>query len=219
MKKKCALLIAMTMLLTSFACACKEEEETTKKKKTTKKTTVESIEDPTEEPTEEPTEDTTETTDESIQETIRGSELEGYNPDIYFTIYDREGHTIEESIFAEHKLTMINFWEPWCGPCVSEMPELERLYEDYQDQGLLIIGVYSTDNMEEEVEQVLQNAGTTYPICFYDPAFDPYQSGYVPTTIFVDENGHVYTVEYNETYVIGGKDYDTWVTYVERFLA
>lgn len=219
--KKCAQILALTLCLTSMVCACSKQEETTKKKKkpTTEVTTEATTEATTEETTEATTEPTTEeTTEETSQETMRG-DTEGYTPDMYFTLLDRDGNVIDESVFAEHKLTMINMWEPWCGPCVGEMPELEKLYEDYKDQGLLIIGIYSSTEMEEEVQQVLDDAGTTYPICAYDSAFDPYQSGYVPTTIFVDEHGQVYTMADDLPYVVGGNSYEAWATYVERFLA
>lgn len=130
-----------------------------------------------------------------------------------FTTTDRDGKTWDESCFAGQALTMINFWEPWCPPCIAEMPELERLYEDYAAQGFLILGVYATTNQEADVDAVLADAGTTYPILHYCPEFDGFQTGYVPTTVFVNARGEV--VGHTE---IGGKDYAAWAKILEDLL-
>lgn len=114
-----------------------------------------------------------------------------FAPDLLFSTTDREGAVYGESIFAGQRLTMINLWEPWCPPCVREMPDLEKLYQDYREQGLLILGVYSTPGMEDEVDAVLTATGVSYPILHSVEALDAFQTGYVPTTIFVDSQGHI----------------------------
>lgn len=106
---------------------------------------------------------------------------------LQFSTTDRSGAAVDQSVFAGHTLTMINFWEPWCGPCVGEMPELEQMYLDRGGE-LLILGVYWT---EDGAAEVLSETGVTYPVILFDSAFQRYQTGYVPTTIFVDPGGHV----------------------------
>lgn len=134
-----------------------------------------------------------------------------------FSTVDRDGNTWDESVFAGHALTMINFWEPWCGPCVREMPDLQKLQENYADRGLLILGVYSTDDMESDVDSVLESAGVTYPILHYTEAFERFESGYVPTTIFVDREGNVLSGSEGELY-IGSNSYEAWAEIVEGLL-
>ena len=112
---------------------------------------------------------------------------------------------------------MINFWEPWCGPCVGEIPDLEKLYEDYKDMGFQIIGVYSETAMEGEVDQIIRDSGVTYPILHYSSEFDKFQTGYVPTTIFVDGEGHILTVQ-GEDSVVGSKTYNDWAKIIEKLL-
>ena len=141
-------------------------------------------------------------------------------PDVAFTAADREGNTWDESVFAAHSLTMIHFWEPWCGPCVRELPDLERLYEEYADRGLLILGVYESTDMERDVDAVLADAGVTYPILRYSEAFDVFRSGYVPTTVFVDREGHV-VGEGNAadgSLYIGSNSFEGWAEIVEGLL-
>ena len=154
---------------------------------------------------------------------IEASEIDvnsnsGFDPDFTFTTTDRDGNTWDESTFSSYKLTMINFWEPWCGPCVGEIPDLERLYEDYKDKGFQIIGVYSEESMEEDVDEILRDSKVSYPILHYTTEFDQFQSGYVPTTIFVDGNGHVLKMPNGDPNVIGSNSYNDWASIIDKLL-
>ena len=141
-----------------------------------------------------------------------------FDPDFTFSTTDRYDNEWNESVFANVEVTMINFWEPWCSPCVIEMPDLEKLYENYQDQGFQIIGVYSETGMEYQVDQILKDCHTTYPILLYTSEFDQFQTGYVPTTIFVDSKGHVLDIPGNDRAVIGGQSYEDWEAIVKKLL-
>ena len=136
-----------------------------------------------------------------------------YDPDFRFETEDVYGDAWNEAAFAQAKLTMINFWEPWCGPCVNEMAGLQKLYEDYQEQGFQILGVYSDFSYEQEMWQVLAQTRVLYPTLKYVSAFDQFQTGYVPTTIFVDEAGHVLGEPY-----IGSRSNADWARIVEGLL-
>ena len=140
-----------------------------------------------------------------------------FSPEFTFTAPDRDGNEWTEQIFAGKKLTMINFWEPWCPPCVGEMPDLQKLSEDYADRGFQIIGVYSEQNMEQEVDELLEKSGVRYLLLRYVPEFQPFESGYVPTTVFVDGEGHVLTVN-GEKLIIGSNSYEGWAAIVEGLL-
>ena len=141
---------------------------------------------------------------------------DGYDG-LVFSAEDRGGETWDQSVFLSHKLTMINFWEPWCGPCVGEMADLQRLQDTYAERGLLILGVYQTADAEEDVDAVLSYTGVTYPILHYTQEFDAFQSGYVPTTIFVDGEGRLIG-EGSSALYIGSNSFEGWAAVVEDLL-
>ncbi len=118
---------------------------------------------------------------------------------------------------------MINFWEPWCGPCVGEMPDLGKLYLDYADKGLMILGVYEDTSMEEDVDYILQMTEVTYPILRDCAEFAPYRTDYVPTTLFVDKEGHVIDFGIEDPYsdgpmLVGGRSYEEWEELIKSYL-
>ena len=141
-----------------------------------------------------------------------------FDPDFTFSTTDRIGFEWNESVFANAEITMVNFFEPWCSPCVAEMPDLEKLYENYKDQGFQIIGVYSDTTMEYNVDEILKECHTTYPILLYTSEFDQFQTGYVPTTIFVDSKGHVLDIPGGDSAVIGSQSYQDWEAIVKKLL-
>ncbi len=143
---------------------------------------------------------------------------EGFDPEFTFETTDRDGNVWNEQSISSNKLTMINFWEPWCGPCVGEIPDLERLYENYKDKGFVILGVYEETSMENDVAEILNNSNVTYPILHYTGEFDRFQTGYVPTTILIDSTGHVITMSDGTGSVIGSKSYAEWESLISKYL-
>ena len=153
-------------------------------------------------PTEAPTEATTQAT---------AGEKDVFT--LTFATEDRDGTTWTQENLSGYKGVILNFWEPWCGPCVGEMPDLEKLYANFKDRGLLVVGVYASQGMEEEVTQVLENAGVTYPILKYCPEFDILQTGYVPTTVLLDGEGHLLAQPFS-----GAMGYEDWAELAEMMV-
>ena len=127
-----------------------------------------------------------------------------------FAAKDMDGNLVSQNSFGDATLIMINFWEPWCQPCVGEMEDLEHLYEDYKDSGLVIMGVLSSNDYDEDARKIIKELGITYPIVHADTNLALYETDSVPTTIFVDAQGNVLT---EEPY-IGARDYNDWLTII-----
>lgn len=98
--------------------------------------------------------------------------------------------TLKEMIDT-NKVTLIDFWASWCGPCRQEISEnLVRLYNEYKDKGLNIIGIDVWDKMPNHKEAV-EKLGIEYPqlIDTTRVATENYGVEGIPTILLIDRNG------------------------------
>jgi len=58
-----------------------------------------------------------------------------------FKLKDLNNKTTSFNKIKGEKLTIIDFWATWCGPCVRAIPELQELYEKHRENGLEVVGV------------------------------------------------------------------------------
>jgi peroxiredoxin/outer membrane lipoprotein-sorting protein len=59
---------------------------------------------------------------------------------IAFALKDLDGNQVDLQSL-KGKVTLLDFWASWCGPCVAELPHIEKLHRDFKDQGLVVLGV------------------------------------------------------------------------------
>ncbi|HRX59112.1 MAG TPA: TlpA disulfide reductase family protein [Eubacteriales bacterium] len=132
-----------------------------------------------------------------------------------FSLTTITGDTVDDSIVSSSKLTMVNYWATWCGPCVSEIPDIQQLSEDYADSGLSVIGVLFGDDDTDGAKEFLSETGVTYPVVLPEGAFLTLGSDIyaIPTTMFFDSDGN----QVGDT-VVGSKSYEDWAGLVELLL-
>ncbi len=135
-------------------------------------------------------------------------------PILSFQTKDVNGNAVSSADFSEAKVILVNLWEPWCGPCVSELPALQKLYDRYRDQGLVILGAFTTTEEQDDVLDLVDKNGITYPIIVADGSFAPYQTRYVPTSMLFDGQGRPLLDEP----VIGAQSYAQWEKLVLSYL-
>ena len=100
------------------------------------------------------------------------------------------------------KVIFLNFWATWCGPCRNEMPEIQKLYEEYAAQGeaaeVAVIGVAGPDmggeGSKEEITAFMEENVYTYPVLMDETGemFSYYGISAFPTTFMIDREGNVY---------------------------
>ena len=100
-------------------------------------------------------------------------------------------------LFRDRKVTMINVWATWCGPCKRELPELARLSADFEAKGCQIIGICldaGEEGMAQEAQAILDEAGVRYPNLIAPANVDDIlPCDAIPTSFFVDSEGRILT--------------------------
>jgi thiol-disulfide isomerase/thioredoxin len=111
------------------------------------------------------------------------------------------------------KVVLLDFWGYWCGPCISEMPMLMKLYDEFKAKGLFIVAVHddsvdSIQEMETKLEPArrqfwdgrelpfliaLDGGGPTRIVDTADQARGATTAAYgiqaFPTTVLIDRSG------------------------------
>lgn len=117
---------------------------------------------------------------------------------IEFTLKDLEGNEIVSSdVFKENKLTMINIWATFCGPCIREMPDLQKIHEELKEQGVAVLGIIGdTPDEDNEIaaKKIIETKGVKFINVIPDEEIKSSLiesiAGY-PTTLFVDSEGKI----------------------------
>ncbi len=108
-----------------------------------------------------------------------------------FQLQNLDGQSITLSNL-KGKPVLVNFWATWCSPCVSEMPYIQEIHEDWSDSGLMVLTINMGDSASE-VEQFLQEHNLSLPVLLdTKKAIAPkYGIRAIPTTFFIDKDGIV----------------------------
>ena len=148
-------------------------------------------------------EDAQETEKESSENTDTSEDensSEEVFPAIDFTLKDQFGkeHTLSD---YKGKTVFLNFWATWCGPCRSEMPDIQNLYETYDTEGedaVIILGVAAPEIGQEKdearIKTFLEEHGYTYPTVMDSTGelFAQYGISSFPTTFMIDRDGNIF---------------------------
>lgn len=90
-------------------------------------------------------------------------------------------------------VVLLNVWATWCPPCRAEIPELQKLHDQYTAKKFKVIGVSVDEGNGDDVRKFVTEQKMTYPV-----ALDPegriatmLQTSYLPTTVVLDRTGRI----------------------------
>jgi len=110
------------------------------------------------------------------------------------TLHDTKGHTIHLKNYRG-KWLLVNYWATWCGPCLNEMPELDRLYKKYPKR-VVVLGVNYDALPAKRINAFGKELGVTFPLLRHFPRYR-YSVGPIkilPYTLVIGPNGKLRSV-------------------------
>jgi len=122
---------------------------------------------------------------------------------IEFELRDLQGKSVKLSSL-KGKVVFLNFWATGCGPCRTEMPSMQRLYERFKDQGLEILAVDLQED-GDRVQSFVKELGLTFTVLLDTSGTvgAQYAARAIPTTYLLDRKGFVFAR------MVGSREWDT----------
>ncbi len=111
-----------------------------------------------------------------------------------FSTEDFQGNAITQDILADYDLTMVNIWATWCGYCIEEMPELQKLSESLPENVNLITICTDAEQNKDLAEKILEQSNATFLTLMGSSSLEEGLTRYVtgfPSTVFVDKEGNL----------------------------
>lgn len=109
-----------------------------------------------------------------------------------FTLPDLQGHSVQLATYRG-QVVFLNVWATWCPPCVDEMPTIQRLHEQFYQNGLAVLTVSIDALGTQVVAPFMERYGLTFPVLLDNKATLErlYHTGGVPESFILDKDGRL----------------------------
>jgi len=108
------------------------------------------------------------------------------------TFYDLHNNPVRFKHFAG-RYKVLHYWASWCKPCIHEIQIYNQLHQQYQDQGITVIGVNYDMLSETKLRKLVQKYDVKFPTITIDPAASLAIKGIagLPTTFIINQQGKI----------------------------
>ena len=115
---------------------------------------------------------------------------------LQFETTDLSGNPVNSAdLFAQHEITMLNLWGTWCGPCIQELPDLNKVNEQLGAMNGVVVGLLNDGQGRNDVDLarrlITENDVSYLNILAPENMSELIQQRYYPMTIFVNRDGVV----------------------------
>lgn len=122
--------------------------------------------------------------------------------------------TITNSYYESARVTMVNVWSTTCGPCIQELPEIERLANDFRSKGFKVLSVLGDSEVPGSIQtgiNIINGRGFTQPVIRNNGGVpQAFPAGAYPTTYFINSYGQILRV------VTASNTYEGWVAILNQ---
>lgn len=134
-------------------------------------------------------------------------------PDLTFQLVDSDS-TMNLNNY-KGKVVLLNFWATWCGPCMEEIPELNRLQETYESKGLVVITI--SDEKRSHLQKYFEENPWNFVKGYLNPKIwskGPYRKiqEIRPVSFIINRNGII------KQSLVGAHTYAQLQTIVQKYL-
>lgn len=135
--------------------------------------------------------------DEGTSDLVVGLRQGNIAPD--FELETLKGERVKLSDFRGKRI-MLNFWASWCGPCRAEIPDMQKFY-DQKEEDIEILAVNLIDSRPDEADNVgpfVEEYELTFPVLldWGNVVSGIYQIQPIPTTFLIHSDGRIHNIAY-----------------------
>jgi cytochrome c biogenesis protein CcmG/thiol:disulfide interchange protein DsbE len=111
-----------------------------------------------------------------------------------FTLEDLSGDFVELNQEVGEGPILLSFWATWCKPCIEELTEYKKIYNDYKDKGFKMFAISTDDeNTVAKVKPLVKSKGYNFPVLLDSngDAVRLYYAQSIPYSVILDKDGMI----------------------------